>query len=75
MTFDIDPNDFNLATHQGRYVSATLLASYLDVDRRTIVRMIQHGSLEGIRVGRAYRIPTEAARRVFNVSCETSRAS
>lgn len=56
---------FDLATHRRPYVTATELAGYLDVDRRTIVRMID--KLHGVKVGRCYRIPTKKACEVFHV--------
>jgi excisionase family DNA binding protein len=63
-----DYSDFDLATCRRPFVSASALAAYLGVDRRTIVRMIQHGSLDAIKVGRAYRVPTHAARAMFHVA-------
>lgn len=59
---------FDLATHRGHFVSVAKLAAYLGVDRRTIVRMISAGELPATKAGRAYRIPTDAARVVFHVS-------
>lgn len=58
---------FDLATHRGHFVSVPALASYLGVDRRTIVRMIVAKELPATRAGRAYRIPTDAARATFHV--------
>lgn len=59
--------DFDLATHRRPYVTPTALAGYLDVDRRTIVGMIHDASLPAVKVGRCWRIPTEAARQAFHV--------
>jgi excisionase family DNA binding protein len=64
---------FDLETTPKRFVSASDLAGYLACDRRTIVRMINAGSLPATKVGRAYRIPADAARAVFHV--EAKRAS
>ena len=58
---------FDLATYAKAYVTASALAAYLEVDRRTIVRMIATGALDGVKVGRAWRIPTDAARETFHV--------
>lgn len=58
---------FDLATHRRPFVTAGELAGYLGVHRRTIVRMIEGGSLDGVKVGRQWRIPTEAARVTFHV--------
>ena len=59
--------EFDLATHRRPYVTATALAAYLAVDRRTIVRMIAAHDLQGVKVGRCWRIPTTEARRMFHV--------
>jgi excisionase family DNA binding protein len=56
---------FDLETTPQRFVSCSDLADYLACDRRTIVRMIEVGSLPATKVGRAYRIPADAARSVF----------
>lgn len=58
---------FDLATHRRYFVTATELAGYLGVDRRTIVGMITDGKLEGVKVGRCWRIPTDAACETFHV--------
>lgn len=57
---------FDLKTHRRPYVTATQLAAYLSVDRRTIVRMIGK-SLPGVKAGRCWRIPTDAARSAFHI--------
>ncbi len=57
----------DLATHRRPFVTAIELADYLGVDRRTIIRMIAQQSLPGVKVGRCWRIPTEAARAAFHV--------
>lgn len=62
---------FDLATCRRAYVTAVELAEYLSVDRRTIARMAE--SLGGVRVGRAWRIPTDRAAEAFHV--ERKRAS
>jgi len=58
---------FDLATHRRPFATAGELAGYLGVHRRTIVRMIETGALDGVKVGRQWRIPTEAARSTFHV--------
>ena len=64
---------FDLETTPQRFVSCSDLADYLACDRRTIVRMIEVGSLPATKVGRAYRIPSGAAREVFRA--QIKRAS
>lgn len=59
--------DFDLSTHRRPFATATELAAFLDVDPRVIVRMIHAGSLEAVKVGRSWRIPTDAARAAFHV--------
>lgn len=59
--------NFDLATHRRPYTTATELAAYLGVDRRTVVRMITTGALAGTKVGRCWRVPTDAARATFHV--------
>lgn len=59
--------NFDLSTHRRPFVTATELAEYLGCDRRTIVRMIHSGSLRGIKVGRCWKVPTDAAREAFHV--------
>jgi excisionase family DNA binding protein len=58
---------FDLARCVRPFVTATELARYLTCDPRTIRRMIANGSLPGVRAGRCWRIPTDAARRAFHV--------
>ena len=58
---------FDLSTHRRAFVTPGQLAHYLDVDPRTIVRMIHQQSLPGVRVGRSWRISTSAARAAFHV--------
>jgi excisionase family DNA binding protein len=64
---------FDLATTTKRYVTVSELAEYLSCGRRTIVRMIDGGSLAATRTGRSYRIPADKARETFHV--EYKRAS
>lgn len=61
------PTLVNLADHPWPYVTPPELATYLQCDRRTILRMIANGALAAYRVGRNFRIPTTEARRVFHV--------
>jgi excisionase family DNA binding protein len=63
---------FDLAAHRRPFVTANAVADYLDVDPRTIVRMIKEGALIGVKVGRAWRIPTEKARAAFHVEAKTA---
>jgi excisionase family DNA binding protein len=49
------------------------LSVYLDVDRRTIVRLIASGALAAVKVGRAWRVHTESARAVFHVAQPTQQ--
>lgn len=64
---------FDLAACRRPFVTASAIASYVDCDRRTIVRMIAAGALPGVKVGRSWRVPTDAAREAFHV--EHKRAS
>lgn len=57
----------DLATYARPFVTVKALADYLDVDRRTIVRMIVAGSLSATKAGRSWRIPTDDARATFHV--------
>lgn len=58
---------FDLLTWARPYVTATQLAGYLDVDRRTVVRMITTAALPAVKAGRCWRIPTDVARAKFHV--------
>lgn len=60
-------NGFDLATHARPFVKVRDLAAYLECDRRTILSMIHDGALEAVKVGRAWRIPTEKACAAFHV--------
>lgn len=57
----------SLSTHPYAYVSPPELADYLACDPRTLLRMIENGSIKAYRVGRNWRITIEEARRVFPV--------
>lgn len=57
----------NLATHPSAHVTPRELARYLECDPRTILRMIEGGTISAYRVGRNWRIHTDEARRVFPV--------
>jgi excisionase family DNA binding protein len=57
----------DLAGHQRPFVSVAALADYLDTERRTIIRMIATGALQGVKVGREWRVTTESARQAFHV--------
>ena len=56
----------DLATYGREFVRVRPLARYLEVDERTIRRMILEGSLAAVRVGRQWRIPIDAARATFH---------
>lgn len=60
--------NIDLASYAKPYVTANALAEYLNVDRRTIVRMIAAGALAGIKVGRVWRISTASAREAFKIA-------
>lgn len=63
----VDRPIVDLATHEPHEVTLKVLATYAEVDRRTIVRMIRAGTLKAHQVGREWRITTEDARRAFHV--------
>lgn len=56
---------FDLRTHDRPFVSVPDLADYLDVTERTVRRMIEIKALPAVKVGRLYRIPTDAARKAL----------
>lgn len=60
------PRLTDLDTFPCAWVTPPELAEYLDCDRRTILRMIDAGSLPAIRVGRNWRIPVAEAKRRFD---------
>lgn len=62
-----DPEFIDLATYQGNSVTVSALATYLECDTRTVIRMITNKSLKAFKVGREWRIPTDAARETFHV--------
>lgn len=55
----------SLADFPFDYVTPPELAAYIPCDRRTLVRMIEAGSIGAYRVGRNWRIPVEEAQRAF----------
>ena len=57
----------DLATSRRQFLTVRQLADCLDCDPRTIRRMIDSQALPAARVGRTWRIPTEAACRLFHV--------
>ena len=69
------PAIVDLATHPRPYVTVRALAAYLETDPRTIIRLIADGALEGVKVNREWRIPTDAARRKFHVELIHRQAS
>lgn len=64
----------SLATHPAEFLSVPALADHLQVDERTILRMIRDGELRATRAGRHWRIFTASAKARFSgvVSRETS---
>lgn len=59
---------FDLAACRRPWISATMLASHLNVSARTVIRMIHEGSLPGsVKVRACWRIPTDVARDKFHV--------
>jgi len=56
----------DLATHPRAFVSIKALAEHLGCDPRTVARMVESGALPAMRVGRLWRIPTNAARERFH---------
>jgi len=63
----IDQPIRDLATHQPREVTVPVLSSYLEVDDRTVTRMIAAGKLHAYKVGREWRISVASLRRAFPV--------
>ena len=61
----IDQPIQDLASHPVAYVTVSVLAEYLYVERDTIVRMIRLKTLYAFKVGREWRIPVEAAQEAF----------
>lgn len=52
----------DLDSHPDRHVTPQELAEYYRVSDRTVHRLVQKGALKAVKVGRAVRIPTDAAR-------------
>jgi excisionase family DNA binding protein len=61
----IDQPIQDLSSHPSPYVTVSVLAEYLSVERDTVVRMIHLQTLFAFKVGREWRIPIEAAREAF----------
>lgn len=61
----IDQPIQDLASHAAPFVTVSVLADHLDVERDTIVRMIKWRTLYAFKVGREWRIPIQAAREAF----------
>jgi excisionase family DNA binding protein len=61
----VDLPILNLATHPSRSVTVPVLAEYLEVERDTVIRMIQRGVLLAFKVGREWRISIESAQQSF----------
>lgn len=65
----------NLATYDRPHVTPPQLAAYLGCDVRTILRMLEEGSLFGFKVGRNWRIRTSEAQRAFPVEHTCKRTA
>lgn len=61
----IDQPIVELGRHPTTYVTVAVLADFLEVDRRTVVRMIVEQALGAVKVGREWRVPTREAQRAF----------
>jgi len=64
----IDTPIIDLRSHQGPYITAAVLAEWLDVNSHTVRRLIQRGKLSGFKAGREWRIPTADAQRFCQLS-------
>jgi hypothetical protein len=64
----IDTPIIDIATHPGPYITAAVLADWLDVDARSVTRFIERGILRGFKAGREWRIPTADAQRFCRLS-------
>lgn len=62
---DIDRPIENLATHPTETVTPKVLADQQRCDRRTIMKLVEAGKLDGYRVGREWRITIASARKTF----------
>lgn len=51
-----------------RFLKISELAGLARVSKMTVYRMVTSGELEAVRVGRSYRIPAAAARRMLAMS-------
>jgi excisionase family DNA binding protein len=51
-------------------LTVTEVAAMLRVSKMTIYRMVHAGRLPSLRVGQSYRIPAEAAAKLFGVSIQ-----
>lgn len=63
----IDQPISDLAAHEARAVTVHVLAAYLEVDERTVTRLINAGTLYAYKVGREWHISTASIRRAFPV--------
>lgn len=67
LTRSCDAPITDLARHPSLEVTVAVLAAFKECDERTVVRMIAAGTLDAYKVGREWRIPTNAARAAFHV--------
>jgi excisionase family DNA binding protein len=51
-------------------LTVTEVAAMLRVSKMTIYRMVHAGRLPSLRVGQSYRIPAEAAAKMFGISIQ-----
>jgi len=63
----IDEPIHDLAAHTAREVTVRVLSTYLEVDDRTVTRLIAAGTLHAYKVGREWRISVASIRRSFPV--------
>lgn len=61
----VDQPIVDLAKHPAKHVTVQVLAEYLEVERDTVIRMINKGTLRAFKAGREYRIPIEVVQQTF----------
>jgi excisionase family DNA binding protein len=59
----IDTPIIDIGQHAGPYITAAVLAEWLDINAQTVRKLIQRGKLAGFKAGREWRIPTADAQR------------
>lgn len=61
-----DESIVDLKTDSREVVTPKVLAAYEDCDVRTIIKMLEHGPLQGYRLGREWRVFVSSARAAFS---------